>query len=98
MISSFIGFAFQVFSLKFISVSKSVIIIYNPFITSIIAYLLIGESMTKHDIFCFLACTMGVICLTNPFSESSYDINEILGISFAILASISFNIGYCSLR
>lgn len=98
VVTSLLGFAFQIFSLEFISVSKAVIIIYNPFITSIIAYLLVNERMTKHDLVCFFACTIGVIFLTNPFSESNYNMKELIGTTFAIIASLSFNIGYAALR
>ena len=52
-ITGFIGFALEFFSVKFTDLSKVVIILYNPFLTSIMSYLLIGEKVNKHDLFAF---------------------------------------------
>ncbi len=61
------GFMLEVFAIELIPLSKAILIVNNPFITSIITYILIGESTSKHDLFCFGVCTVGVIFLTNPF-------------------------------
>ena len=68
IIGSCLGFMLEIFALQFIPVSKAVLIINNPFLTSIIAYLFIGEKSSKHDMISFMVCTLGVIFLTNPFT------------------------------
>ena len=70
VLGSCFGFMLQIFAMEFIPVSKTVLIINNPFLTSIISFLLIGERSTKHDMFCFLLCTVGVIMLTDPFQDT----------------------------
>ena len=70
VLGSCFGFMLEIFALEFISVSKTVLIINNPFLTSIISYIVIGELSSKHDFFCFLMCTIGVLLLTDPFGEN----------------------------
>ncbi|TNV78495.1 hypothetical protein FGO68_gene5241 [Halteria grandinella] len=95
------GFMMQIFALDFIPVSKSVLIINNPFLTSLISFVLIGERSSKHDYFCFFLCTIGVILLTDPFQESlnkGDDLKNMIGTSLAFISSLSFNISYVALR
>lgn len=73
-------------------------IINNPIITSIISFVIIGEVSSKHDLICFITCTVGVIFLTDPFSEKFTDLKQIIGLIFALLSSISYNLSYVSLR
>lgn len=54
--------------------------------------------MTNHDIFSFFLCTLGVVFLTNPFSDTKNDFNEWLGIMFAFASSMSYNVSYVALR
>ena len=51
---SFFGFMLEIFALDFIPSSKAVLIVNNPFLTSILSYLLIGEVSSKHDMISFL--------------------------------------------
>lgn len=92
------GFITTIFSLDLIPVSKTVIIVYNPFIASIISYALIREGISKRDAVAFLICTIGVILLTNPFGEGLKDSKEILGIIIAFFSSFSFNVSFVALR
>lgn len=64
--SSF-GYLLQVSAIELIPISKAVVIIYNPFLASLFSFLIIGEKLSVHDLFCFLFCTIGVIMLTDPF-------------------------------
>ena len=98
VIGSSFGFMFEVFALEFIPVSKAVLIINNPILTSIISFVLIGERSSKHDIISFVICTIGVIFLTDPFSESITDFNHVVGLVIAFLSSLSFNLSYVALR
>jgi drug/metabolite transporter (DMT)-like permease len=68
---SFIGFMLEILSLDYICTSKSVLIINNPLITSILSYVILREKSGKHDLICFIMCTFGVVLLTNPFSNGA---------------------------
>ncbi len=98
VIGSAMGYLFTTASIELIPVSKAVVIIYNPFLASLLSFLIIGEKLSIHDLICFFFCTLGVIMLTDPFSESVKDIKEILGIMFAFLSGASYNISYIALR
>jgi len=96
---SFFGFMLEIFALDFIPSSKAVLIVNNPFLTSILSYLLIGEVSSKHDMISFLVCTLGVSLLTDPFNDSAPSSDtEYIGIILAVLSSISFNLSYLALR
>lgn len=46
-ITGFLGFATEFFAVKFTELSKIVIILYNPFLTSLMSFLIIGERVNK---------------------------------------------------
>lgn len=97
---SCLGFMLEIFSLDYISASKSVLIINNPLVTSILSYVILREKSGKHDLICFFLCTFGVVLLTNPFSSDTRlsGTNQLLGMILASLASLSFNLSYMALR
>lgn len=43
ILGSAMGYMFCIFSLELIAISKTVVIVYNPFFSSFTSYLLIGE-------------------------------------------------------
>ena len=43
---------------------------YNPFITAVMSYFLIGERLSRYDYISFCFCLAGVLALTNPFGSS----------------------------
>ena len=45
--TGFLGFATEFFAVKFTDLSKIVIILYNPFLTSIMSFLIIGERVNR---------------------------------------------------
>ncbi|CDW82290.1 membrane protein [Stylonychia lemnae] len=98
IIGSAAGFLLMIFSLEIIPVSKTVVIVYNPFISSLISYVTIGEKMSKHDILCFLVCTVGVVLLTDPLNSKIMSYKDILGIVLALGSAVSFNLSYVALR
>eukprot|EP00347_Sterkiella_histriomuscorum_P007907 403347105 len=98
VVGSALGFVMMVFSIELIPISKTVVIVYNPFLASLTSYLTIGESMSKHDLICFFICTSGVVLLTDPMNSSISDFKEFVGIILAFLSSISFNLSYVALR
>ena len=51
-------------ALKMTSTSKVILIFENPFLTSIMAYLLIGEKITVHEIVVFCMSTVGIVMLS----------------------------------
>lgn len=66
-----------------------------------ISFVLIGERSNRHDITCFVLCTLGVILLTDPFKDTplhQLDLQNLAGTSLAFLSSLSFNISYIALR
>lgn len=98
IIGSAMGFILTIFSLEFIPVSKTVVIVYNPFLASLVSYIMIGERMTYHDFICFALCTLGVVMLTDPFGQKIQDVREWFGIMLAFASSTSYNISYVALR
>jgi drug/metabolite transporter (DMT)-like permease len=46
-ITGFLGFATEFFAVKFTELSKIVIILYNPFLTSLMSFLIIGERVNR---------------------------------------------------
>jgi drug/metabolite transporter (DMT)-like permease len=95
--TGFVGFALEFFSAKYTDLSKIVIILYNPFLTSLMSFLIIGETVTKHDILSFFISVTGIALLTDPFSNLK-GLNDMIGISLALLSAVTFNIGFIALR
>ena len=50
-------------ALKMISTSKVILILENPFLTSVMAYFIIGEAITAHEVIVFFIATSGIILL-----------------------------------
>lgn len=96
-ITAFSGFAVEFFSIIFTDLSKMVIILYNPFLTSIMSYLLIGETVNKHDILSFFLGVIGIALLTDPFATRKNE-NDLLGIMLAFLSAVIFNLGFIAIR
>lgn len=91
------GFAVEFFAIKFTDLSKIVIILYNPFLTSIMSYFLIGEKVNRHDLLSFLIGVIGIGLLTDPLAKFR-NLDDLIGISLALLSAIIFNIGFIALR
>ena len=96
-ISGFFGFATEFFAVKFTELSKIVIILYNPFLTSLMSYLLIGERVNRHDLLSFLLGVTGIALLTDPFSDLK-GINDLIGCFLALMSAVIFNFGFIALR
>jgi drug/metabolite transporter (DMT)-like permease len=73
VLGSAFAFFLEVVALQFIPISKVIIVMYNPFITSIISFVLIKEKITKYDMLSFFFCTLGVIFITNPFRDLHFE-------------------------
>eukprot|EP00347_Sterkiella_histriomuscorum_P017150 403350477 len=96
-ICGFVGFAIEFFAIKFTDLSKIVIILYNPFLTSIMSYLIIGEKVNRHDLLSFFVGVLGIGLLTDPFAKLR-NVDDLIGISLAFLSAVIFNIGFIALR
>lgn len=72
-------------------------IIYNPFLASVMSFFIIQETVSKHDIISFILGVLGITLLTDPFSNYK-GLNDIIGITLALLSAISFNFGFISIR
>jgi drug/metabolite transporter (DMT)-like permease len=69
VLGSIIGFIIKLFVIKLISLSKAVIIIYNPFISSIQTYFIIGELLNYKNIASLTLSTIGVVLLRDLFNS-----------------------------
>ena len=87
--AGFLGFVFELFSIYFTDLSKVVIILYNPFLASVMGYILIQERVTKHDLVAFFIGVIGVALLTDPFSHFK-GFNDLIGIALAFLSAVIF--------
>lgn len=96
-VTGFFGFATEFFAAKFTDLSKVVIILYNPFLTSLMSFLMIGERVTMHDLISFLLGVTGIALLTDPFSNIK-GVSDLLGCMLALLSAVIFNIGFIALR
>jgi drug/metabolite transporter (DMT)-like permease len=96
-ITGFLGFATEFFAVKFTELSKIVIILYNPFLTSFMSFLIIGERVNKQDLLSFLLGVIGIALLTDPFSDLK-GVNDLIGCTLAVLSAVLFNLGFIALR
>ena len=96
-ITGFFGFATEFFAVKFTELSKIVIILYNPFLTSLMSYFLIGERVNRHDLLSFFLGVTGIALLTDPFSNMK-GMTDIIGCILALLSAVIFNLGFIALR
>ena len=88
-------------ALRLTSTSKVILIFENPFLTSIMAYLLIGERITIHEIFVFVLSTLGIILLSRSAKkgEADKDISgEALGVLLCLIAAVLANLSTLALR
>ena len=88
-------------ALRLTSTSKVILIFENPFLTSILAYFVIGESITIHEIIVFAMSTVGIICLTRSSKkeDSSKSVsNELLGVVICLVAALLANLSTLALR
>ena len=82
-------------ALRLTSTSKVILIFENPFLTSILAYFIIGETITIHEIIVFAMSTVGIIMLSrsNNASDSKKDVSdEMLGVGLCLIAAVLANL------
>ncbi len=96
-VTGFLGFATEFFAVKFTELSKIVIILYNPFLTSLMSFLIIGERVNRQDLLAFFLGVVGIALLTDPFSNMK-GINDLIGLTLAVLSAVIFNLGFIALR
>src|SRR6185312_14737519 len=77
--------------------SKIVLIQFNPFLMWVMSFILIRETVTKKDLISFAFGMLGIIMLTDPFSHYK-GIDDLIGITLALLSAMSFNTGFIYLR
>ena len=51
-------------AMKIMAASKVILILENPFLMSIIAFVTIGESITKHEVLVFILATIGIVLIS----------------------------------
>lgn len=88
-------------ALRLTSTSKVILIFENPFLTSILAYFIIGETITIHEVIVFALSTIGIILLSrsNQKGEESKEFSgELIGILLCLLAAFLANLSTLALR
>ena len=88
-------------ALRMTSTSKVILIFENPFLTSILAYLIIGEKITIHEIIVFCMSTIGIIMLSrsNKASDDKKDVSgEMVGVGLCLIAAVLANLSTIALR
>ena len=61
------------------------------------SFLIIQETITKNDLISFTLGVVGIGLLTNPFGNYK-GVNDLIGISLALLSAVLFNLGFIALR
>ena len=88
-------------ALRLTSTSKVILIFENPFLTSIMAYFLIGERITIHEIIVFCISTFGIVLLSRSSkkADAKKDISgEMLGVILCLVAAVLANLSTLALR
>ena len=62
---------FVLMAMRLLSISKVILILENPFMTSVLAYLFIGEKITKHEILAFCLVTVGIVLISQDDEAKS---------------------------
>ena len=89
-------------AMKLIATSKVVLIFENPFLTALLAFVILEEPISSHEIVVFFLATAGIFLLTQgqdqgkKFKDDGW--NEITGITLACIASVLANCGALALR
>ena len=88
-------------AMYFTSASKAFLIFESPFISSIMAYLILRESITKTEIGIFSLATIGVILMStekDPHVMERELSAEIVGCFIALAAGVINNVGIVAVR
>ena len=64
MVGTSLAHIFILAAMKLIATSKVVLIFENPFITALLAFIVLKEPISKHEIFVFFLATTGIFLLT----------------------------------
>ena len=64
VIGSTIANTIQQYALKYLSSSKSLLLMENPFIPGVMAWFLAGEVITKKEAFIYTMVTIGLYCIS----------------------------------
>ncbi len=88
-------------ALRLTSTSKVILIFENPFLTSIMAYMLINERITIHEIIVFAMSTVGIVLLSrsgNKSDDKKEVSGELLGVILCLIAAVMANLSTLALR
>ena len=107
VIGSTIANTIQQYALKYLSSSKSLLLMENPFIPGLMAWFLAGEAITGRETFIYAMVTAGLYCISykegamqKPAPESlDKDLSyEIIGIALTCVASGVQAVGIIAMR
>jgi len=88
-------------ALRLTSTSKVILIFENPFLTSIMAYLIINERITMHEIIVFIMSTIGIILLSRSSKQGDDKkelSGELFGVILCLIAAVMANLSTLALR
>ena len=88
-------------ALRMTSTSKVILIFENPFLTSIMAYFIIKERITKHEVIVFCMSTIGIIMLSRSAKKTDNKkevSDEMIGVALCLVAAILANLSTLALR
>lgn len=88
-------------ALRLTSTSKVILIFENPFLTSILAYMIIGERITMHELIVFCMSTVGIVMLSRSNKKGQAEMGfsgELLGVVLCLIAALLANLSTLALR
>ena len=54
----------QNYALQFVSASETLLVLENPFVPGIMAYLIVGEPITRKELLVYTVASVGLICMS----------------------------------
>jgi drug/metabolite transporter (DMT)-like permease len=84
--------------MQYVSTSVTLLILENPFVPGILAYLVANENITNREWVVFVLATIGLVLLSSKASESKQQGMESVGIALVCVASAIQSLGIISLR
>lgn len=95
---SCISSSIQIYAMQYVSTSVTLLILENPFVPGILAYLIVGEQITNKEWIVFTIATTGLALLSLKHSKSKEEGMESIGIALVCVASAVQSLGIISLR
>lgn len=69
----------------------------SPIFTSIFAYIVISEKLSKYDVINIISCTIGLLLMSNPFGDIKGN-TTVLGVTVGVLAAVTVAGSFTAVR